>query len=630
MSFAACVTLLALSSWETLAPVLGGGGPPSTIPLAGSVLLVVQLVQAALASSRRDVVGAAPLLCLMLLQAGMAMTSGAAAVPLAIAMCVTLCAMVAGLALTHHADLLDGAGPPDRVEAHATRSSAWLGFGHIVRVAALSAMFFALLPHAGHLGVRTAGARAASAATAGSAGHSDALADPSAGSLDLRLRGPLSDAPVFVTDASAPAYWQSVVYDHYDGSTWTITGPEVATTWTAVGPRGARQQSPPLQLPGAPPRDRVDSVQLVSPTPARYVFAPGQAIAYVGPGTIETDAVGNAVVIGPSSESPATARNYDVTSVESVASPEMLATAAGADPDDPRWLQLPAGFPTRVGALATRLAGVAPTRAAAVDTVEEYLREHEKYDLAAPLPAPGEDAVDDFLFDSHVGFCEQFASAAVVMLRSLGIPARLVTGYAHGDAAAQPGRIVMRGIDAHAWVQVWYPGIGWVASDPTPPSTLSPSVTAASATAPSDAMSARGQWALLGVLSELPDAAREHWRETGGVGVVVAIAFLAQLPRRRRRAVPSPAVDAVDGDGPVLRAYLRLVDTHPATASRRWETVREAAARLDVTSASPPSVRHAFDAVERECYGGEALPRPEVDAAIRVFDTITAAATGSR
>src|SRR5204862_7560665 len=81
---------------------------------------------------------------------------------------------------------------------------------------------------------------------------------------------------------------------------------------------------------------------------------------------------------------------------------------------------------------------------------------------------PGEDPVDWFLFDAGIGYCEQFATAETLMLRALGIPARLVTGYATGDYDPVLNQAVVRERDAHAWVEAYFPGHGWVPFDPTP------------------------------------------------------------------------------------------------------------------------------------------------------------------
>ena len=104
------------------------------------------------------------------------------------------------------------------------------------------------------------------------------------------------------------------------------------------------------------------------------------------------------------------------------------------------------------------------------DVVQSYvgwLEANVEYDLDAPLPDAGEDAVHDFLFDTRLGFCEQIASALTVMLRTQGVPARLVTGYLPGTRDRIAGVFEVRASDAHAWVEVWFPESGWQAFDPT-------------------------------------------------------------------------------------------------------------------------------------------------------------------
>jgi protein-glutamine gamma-glutamyltransferase len=83
------------------------------------------------------------------------------------------------------------------------------------------------------------------------------------------------------------------------------------------------------------------------------------------------------------------------------------------------------------------------------------------------VPAEGVDAVDDFLFESQRGFCEQIATALAVMLRSQGVPARLASGYVPGERDRISGVWKVRASDAHAWVEVWFPQSGWQAFDPT-------------------------------------------------------------------------------------------------------------------------------------------------------------------
>jgi hypothetical protein len=99
--------------------------------------------------------------------------------------------------------------------------------------------------------------------------------------------------------------------------------------------------------------------------------------------------------------------------------------------------------------------------------VERYLKSQYLYSLEPPLLPSDEDAADFFLFTSRTGYCEQFATAMVVMLRTLHIPSRFVVGYAPGEYDSKTGEWVVRELDAHAWVEVFFPGFGWITFDPT-------------------------------------------------------------------------------------------------------------------------------------------------------------------
>ena len=92
-----------------------------------------------------------------------------------------------------------------------------------------------------------------------------------------------------------------------------------------------------------------------------------------------------------------------------------------------------------------------------------------RYTLDAPRPPRGADAVEQFLFVDRKGFCEQIATSLVVMLRSLGIPARLAVGYLPGERNPFTGLYEVRADDAHAWAEVYFPGVGWQGFDPTAP-----------------------------------------------------------------------------------------------------------------------------------------------------------------
>jgi transglutaminase-like putative cysteine protease len=129
-------------------------------------------------------------------------------------------------------------------------------------------------------------------------------------------------------------------------------------------------------------------------------------------------------------------------------------------------LQLPESLNPRTAALARqwrREAG--QDDAAIVARALDWIRARFAYTLSTP--APGRNAVDEFLFDQQAGFCQHFSSSFVVLMRNAGIPARVVTGFAGGQRNPYGDYWVVRQMDAHAWAEVWLPQRGWVRVDPT-------------------------------------------------------------------------------------------------------------------------------------------------------------------
>ena len=130
------------------------------------------------------------------------------------------------------------------------------------------------------------------------------------------------------------------------------------------------------------------------------------------------------------------------------------------------WLDLPPGFNPRTHAYAASLRNQSDDTAVLIQTVLALFRnEPFRYTLEPPLLA--RDAVDDFLFNTRSGFCEHYASAFVVLMRALDIPARVVTGYQGGELNPVDQFLTVRQSDAHAWTEVWLRGRGWVRIDPT-------------------------------------------------------------------------------------------------------------------------------------------------------------------
>jgi transglutaminase-like putative cysteine protease len=137
------------------------------------------------------------------------------------------------------------------------------------------------------------------------------------------------------------------------------------------------------------------------------------------------------------------------------------------DVADPAYLAIPSAVDLpRVLALARDVTADTTTRYDRALAIQSYLRDpaHFTYDTSAS--ATGGDAVSAFLDSGH-GYCLQFATTMVMMLRSIGIPARLSEGFLPGTAASD-GTFVVRGADAHAWPEVYFAGRGWVRFEPTP------------------------------------------------------------------------------------------------------------------------------------------------------------------
>jgi len=134
-----------------------------------------------------------------------------------------------------------------------------------------------------------------------------------------------------------------------------------------------------------------------------------------------------------------------------------------------RYLQLPDNIPQRVRMLAETLTPEAETPYDKVIVLKNFLNRYE-YNLKTKPPPEDADGVDWFLFNTQEGTCVNFASSMVVMLRSLGVPARLCSGYLKGEIDEDSGDILLRNRNYHAWAEVYFPGYGWAEVETTPSS----------------------------------------------------------------------------------------------------------------------------------------------------------------
>jgi protein-glutamine gamma-glutamyltransferase len=428
-------------------------------------------------------------------------------------------------------------------------------------------------------------------------------------SMDLRSQGSLPNDALFLVPSEGPTLWRSTVLTAYDNGVWGAWSEGDGSSL------GSGQVSVPGSLVdvGTPTRPtRTDEVtvlpQAVADFPAPAVIAPGRVVSVRTDQSVIRQS-GGGLALQPTDSDRF---SYDVTSVvqPQVATAVPKPGSSWTEPDPQVWLQLPWDLPQRVVDLGHQLVDPAPTRAAAVAAVEDYLRSHEQYELNAPVASAQQDPVDYFLFVSHLGFCEHFASAEAVLLRAAGVPARVVTGFA---AAAVPGdqlgdgRQLIRANEAHAWVEVWIPGVGWATSDPTA------GVTPANPAL--DPFGAAGRW-LQAVL------ARPAQRLGLALVILVAAALVVGLVRwlagRRRRA---PAQGPTSSRARVVEpfaAFARLEHRLAAVGlpRRSNETPTELLDRL------PDDARRPLEVVEQASYAASAPDPADVAAASAALDDL--------
>jgi protein-glutamine gamma-glutamyltransferase len=287
--------------------------------------------------------------------------------------------------------------------------------------------------------------------------------------MDLRSRGQLSDEVVMKVKSQEPVPYRGVVFDEYNGKGWEIsTGDdeEALEELQSDGPRyelaGVRNTEPQQG-----PSRQVAQIFYVEKDQPNVIFG-----AY-RPETLFFPASGMKIDQFNSLRAPyeiPEGSTYSIISQVPNASPDQLRQAGTNYPTDVevRYLGLPNGGLERTQALAQEITRDTTNPYDATLALTEYLKTTYPYDLSIPPQQENMDAVEYFLFEEQRGYCEQFGSSLAVMARSLGIPARVATGYTAGEYNPFTGLYEVKASDAHAWVEVYFPGYGWSTFDPTP------------------------------------------------------------------------------------------------------------------------------------------------------------------
>jgi len=288
----------------------------------------------------------------------------------------------------------------------------------------------------------------------------------------LTLRGPrvLRDVPVLqiVALSDKRYYWRGVVFDRYTGGGWINTDDNSVQLDAWQEPK----------LPSFEAREEVtQTVTVLLPADTLIFAAPQPRRVSVGTradANIRADGVTemSQLITYRSLMKGAT---YQVVSSLSTADEESMRVSGT---DYPAWvrdryLQLPDSLPQSVRAQAQSIAGTLPTAYDKASAIEAWLRANITYDDQTPAPPQEEDGVA-YVLSIRRGYCDYYASAMVVMLRSLGVPARVAVGYAQGVYDPINRVFLVKEKDAHSWVEVFFPKYGWVEFEPTASQPLIP------------------------------------------------------------------------------------------------------------------------------------------------------------
>jgi len=261
----------------------------------------------------------------------------------------------------------------------------------------------------------------------------------------------LSPQVQFTVESPADAYWTTGTYDRYTGSGWVRSGDTDPYTDQLRGPPGGGREL----------RQTVTAETELGAMPAAWRPTDVDGVRSNRVRVTTQGSIRPATTIDPD-------ESYTVTSRVVDAPPAELRTAGTDYPDDvaERYTQLPASTPDRVAERAANVTAEADaeTPYETAVAVEAYLESTKRYSLTVERPEG--DVADAFLFEMDAGYCTYYATTMVTMLRAEGVPARFVTGYTAGERVDD--EFVVRGLDSHAWVQVYVPDHGWVRFDPTP------------------------------------------------------------------------------------------------------------------------------------------------------------------
>lgn len=414
--------------------------------------------------------------------------------------------------------------------------------------------------------------------------------------------------------------WRGIAFDHFDGTTWTVSRSTARLT--------LRRQLPvPFPIHRYYGGPVLTQEIYLEPIGTEMIFAAPRVLRLHGRSDFVTiDDLGNLLV-----PLPAARLHYTIESEPEAADPRRANVSDARQPMDPRWharfTQLPP-IPPRIAALAREVTAGSADRYEAARRLTAWLSRELTYTRVLERVTTL-DPLEEFLFVRRSGNCEYFAAALAVMLRSLDIPARVVNGFQRGEWNPYGEYFIVRLRDAHSWVEVFVEGAGWVTLDPSPRGAVESPGGAVAAALWLDALRLSWyryviNWSLHDQLAAADAVRRATWSWSAAalslpsVGrlprlalaiLVVAVALVAALGWRRRAATGTPQAAMPRFYARALRALARR-----GLAPAPGETAREFAGRAHAQfPASGSAVGCVTAAYERVRFGALALTRTESD-----------------
>jgi len=299
--------------------------------------------------------------------------------------------------------------------------------------------------------------------------------------LQLGRGFPLSEAIMFEVEVpELPSeekppryYWRGRTYDYFVSGQWYTTG----TT--------REEYSPTIEGLLVPDTEGIVPQRFsfsVGDSRISLLYAPSQPVWFSRPGSFLAAPAGTSedVISWNAKPTLLPGETYEVEAVLKNPNSEELRDAGTNYPEwvVNKYLQLPGGFSPRITELAREITANVDTPYDKAVVLTNYLRETIKYSQTVP-PAPrNQDLLEWILFEHQEGYCVYYATSEILMLRSLGIPARMAAGFAQGDVTTRgddlageekiiPNSYTVRKNNAHAWPEVYFPGIGWIEFEPT-------------------------------------------------------------------------------------------------------------------------------------------------------------------